>query len=636
MQGRAAAWAVLGRIIVAGACLLWGAGSGANLAPAGDVVGGLAWMRAELDRATDDPRRVAAEAGVIADDPRLAVESRFWARLVQARVLGMLEHNADSLVALTGARELLAQAPGVGETHRLALAHVDLWTRTGTVDAAELLADAQALRLRIVAQGQESLRCLVERQLLWLWMESDALDRAWTQVAPARACEQARGGQGPAEVALEEAMLAARSPGESSAREAAQGHLQRALAVLGGRPARFLRSIIEWELAKAIRGPDPQTALKHLERSAGYSRAIGDEVGAALVDIERSAVLLDLKQDARALALARSARLTLLAQGATPRVPGTYLLSLEALLRMDGRDLATELAEAHRNDHAAAGPRVRSRLAARMASAHARLGQHEQAYHEVRRAWELERSVRNDESNHRLQRLQSAYESAQRDAENQRLRLVEETTRLELQAARARQHGLLAMLAALAVVALGLGLWGARVWQQRRLLVDLALRDELTGLPNRRAVLALAQSQWAHGRRIGIPLTVAVLDLDHFKLVNDTWGHDAGDRLLQAFAQGAGSVLRSQDRLGRLGGEEWLLVAPGARPEDLQALFERWQAAFAACPVAGLPRPHGQTFSMGVAADGPGVADLAALVAQADARLYRAKSRGRNQACLSD
>ena len=165
---------------------------------------------------------------------------------------------------------------------------------------------------------------------------------------------------------------------------------------------------------------------------------------------------------------------------------------------------------------------------------------------------------------------------------------------------------------------------------RRRALADLALTDDPTGCPNRRAVLAYAQAQWVLARRLGLPMTVAMIDLDHFKRVNDSHGHATGDALLRAYTLAAQGVLRGQDRLGRWGGEEWLLVMPGTQLHELPNVFERMQRAFAATTVPGMPSPHGCTFSMGGAAMSAEVPSLEHLIAQADERMYAAKASGRN------
>jgi diguanylate cyclase (GGDEF)-like protein len=146
---------------------------------------------------------------------------------------------------------------------------------------------------------------------------------------------------------------------------------------------------------------------------------------------------------------------------------------------------------------------------------------------------------------------------------------------------------------------------------------------------------AYAHAQVLQAQGLGVPLSLAIIDLDHFKAVNDSLGHAGGDQVLKAFAAAATSVLRGQDRLGRWGGEEWLLVLPGTAVEELPAVFERLRTRFATASVEGLAGPHGCTFSMGAAQLGTRIAGLDELIAEADLQLYRAKHEGRNRLCTA-
>jgi diguanylate cyclase (GGDEF)-like protein len=100
--------------------------------------------------------------------------------------------------------------------------------------------------------------------------------------------------------------------------------------------------------------------------------------------------------------------------------------------------------------------------------------------------------------------------------------------------------------------------------------------------------------------------------------------------VLRAFAQAAGEVLRGQERMGRYGGDEWLLVMPGTGMNELTVVFERLRQQLAAQPIHGLPHPHGVTLSMGAAALRESVESVEVLVDEADRQLYRAKAEGRN------
>ncbi|WP_229076449.1 GGDEF domain-containing protein [Actinoplanes sp. DH11] len=149
---------------------------------------------------------------------------------------------------------------------------------------------------------------------------------------------------------------------------------------------------------------------------------------------------------------------------------------------------------------------------------------------------------------------------------------------------------------------------------------DLARSDELTGLPNRRAWNDELPRALERARRDRSPVTVAILDLDRFKTFNDTHGHPAGDRLLKAAAAAWHSALRDVDLIARHGGEEFVVLLPGAGPAEARQVLAR---ALAVTPL-------GQTFSAGVAVwDRTETSDE--LLARADAALYAAKAGGRNR-----
>ena len=174
-----------------------------------------------------------------------------------------------------------------------------------------------------------------------------------------------------------------------------------------------------------------------------------------------------------------------------------------------------------------------------------------------------------------------------------------------------------------------------------RLSRTLALFDELTGLPNRRQSLSILNQQVAAARRSGQALTVLMLDIDHFKRVNDQHGHLVGDAALRHVARALASRLRQQDTAGRFGGEEFLCVLPATSITGGVQLADAVRAGVAGLPFAfGSGRSLSLTLSVGVAALPPGGSSSAQdLISAADAALYRAKAAGRNavaQACASD
>jgi diguanylate cyclase (GGDEF)-like protein len=157
----------------------------------------------------------------------------------------------------------------------------------------------------------------------------------------------------------------------------------------------------------------------------------------------------------------------------------------------------------------------------------------------------------------------------------------------------------------------------------------LATRDALTGALTRRAVLQAGGEEFDRWRRYGQPLSLVLLDIDHFKQVNDRHGHQAGDRVLSGAVAAMRGELRVNDRLGRYGGEEFVILLPSTDAEAARASAERVRAALAApAPEPGIPPCSA---SLGVAWAQPGDTSLDALLARADAALYRAKANGRNR-----
>ena len=173
----------------------------------------------------------------------------------------------------------------------------------------------------------------------------------------------------------------------------------------------------------------------------------------------------------------------------------------------------------------------------------------------------------------------------------------------------------------------------SRVASLQQELRDQALRDPLTGLYNRRALAERFADERGHQRATGQPLALAVIDVDHFKTINDAHGHAAGDRVLCGLAREMRDALRASDTVFRTGGEEFALLLPNADAENalrrVEALRER--VASADLGLAG----RTVTFSGGVAAVAPGRDTLDSLLHAADAALYAAKAAGRNRSLLA-
>ena len=166
-------------------------------------------------------------------------------------------------------------------------------------------------------------------------------------------------------------------------------------------------------------------------------------------------------------------------------------------------------------------------------------------------------------------------------------------------------------------------------------LSELAIRDELTGLYNRRELNRLLAEEANRSQRFGRPTALVMLDIDHFKVVNDTYGHQVGDEVLRWIGQMLREHVRSVDRPARYGGEEFTIILPETPGDEAFAVAERLRQGVAAHPFT-LSQDDGPalripiTISLGVA-ELPSDADVEeALIEMADQALYEAKRRGRN------
>jgi diguanylate cyclase (GGDEF)-like protein len=161
---------------------------------------------------------------------------------------------------------------------------------------------------------------------------------------------------------------------------------------------------------------------------------------------------------------------------------------------------------------------------------------------------------------------------------------------------------------------------------------ELATTDSLTGVYNRRTFKELAEPQLSRSRRARMPVSLLMLDLDHFKRINDTYGHLAGDDVLKAFANLVTKCLRKEDLLARYGGEEFVVLLPGDSQNAAFRLAERIREEVSAQPFDANGHLVRVTVSVGIASEaGDTLPSLEAMLGRADEALYKAKNDGRNQ-----
>jgi diguanylate cyclase len=194
----------------------------------------------------------------------------------------------------------------------------------------------------------------------------------------------------------------------------------------------------------------------------------------------------------------------------------------------------------------------------------------------------------------------------------------------------------LILMTAMSALAVSMGRLRAKLRQRQAELQQalakihhLATRDDLTGLVNRRHLTELLDAERVRQKHHGLPLSLVLMDLDHFKPINDNHGHAAGDRVLKIFADAAQAALRDTDVLGRWGGEEFLLMLPATPQAQALQCVDRLRAGLAAAPFDAVAPGLRLTFSAGLSTCADGEA-LQAAIERADKAMYQAKLSGRD------
>jgi diguanylate cyclase (GGDEF)-like protein len=604
------------------------------------------------------------------DDPELALaETRrrlqqlaradldtlgFWLAIRAARLEILLEADQEATASLQQARRSLeAQARPTPEM-QVWLEYMELRHRAITEGSTEALQALLEARNRWKVDAGSVLACEWDETETWLLREMGSLDEAWRASESLERCSEATGWPHfRAQALSDRAHLAGMAgtighAGPAGAGGSASGGspgpvatervvqlFEEAYAAVGPGQGRFLRSLIAYQAGTTLTEMGrPAEASRQLLRALAASRALDDRAGIAAALTARAVLYGEQGRHIEALAALDEAEPVLrqIGIGTAGRLIPLYTRRLQSLVALGRRaELPTVIAGALALPEHGVQPAARESLARAVAAAYAALDRHDQAYASMQRAHVLSEQSRSVASGAQVLRLQTLYDSTRREAELAALRHAEETTRLSLETQQATARTLWAALVAAVALVAGAATLGWRQWARRREMAELALRDTLTGLPNRRAIEAYARAQFEQANRLKLPFTVAMIDLDHFKAVNDRHGHAVGDAVLRAFAQAVPPQLRAPDRLGRWGGEEFLLVLPGTAQHELPGLFQRLRTAFASATVNGLPTPHGRTFSMGSAEAGVDGGVIEALVEAADQRLYEAKAAGRDR-----
>ena len=361
----------------------------------------------------------------------------------------------------------------------------------------------------------------------------------------------------------------------------------------------------------------------HQQRNDSGGVVVADaNIGEALIGLGRYQQALEslalARQHGHALPLGR-----LMTQGHLEGLALAGLGQHEAALR--GYDEAEPLirdASSHRNLALLFKARAESLMAlGRHAEANRALLEHIRV-HELLDEWRQEQQA---------SRLRVEFDLNRREAETAALKAEQKLQQervVALEERRKLQWALITLSAVLFVAATVLA-W--RHLRRARRYQRLAMTDELTGLANRRQIEALGHGFFVGASDAEQPLALLVFDIDYFKRINDTLGHGAGDQVLARVSAAVRGQLRSQDQVGRTGGEEFLVLMPGSSLASALAIAERLRQSVERLVLDDLSSGLKVTISLGVSSRRADDVSLAAMITRADNALYRAKDRGRNR-----
>jgi diguanylate cyclase (GGDEF)-like protein len=372
-------------------------------------------------------------------------------------------------------------------------------------------------------------------------------------------------------------------------------------------------------------------ALPDFRRAMAIDLELGNPAGVAEGERSIGAVLAKQGRAGEALPLMDSAIARFRAAGdeeSVARVQISRARALHALGR--ARDALADLSAAEQYFRDRNNPRLLAQVYESQADLHADAGDWRKAYAALKAYRTTQEMLEARAREEQGSRLRVQFDTAKKEQENREL-LIENAHRGEALRSAERMRALqrLTILLGTALVVLLAAMAVLQIRRSRHLR-RLAMTDELTGMPNRRSILERLEREVA-ALRDGRALAVIAFDVDHFKRINDVHGHQGGDRVLRAMAEIVGRSLPANARLGRMGGEEFLIVLPACGADAAFDLAERLRARVAEARFEGFADDERVTISLGTSAGAPGD-DVEVLLRRADAALYRAKGEGRDRA----
>jgi len=268
-----------------------------------------------------------------------------------------------------------------------------------------------------------------------------------------------------------------------------------------------------------------------------------------------------------------------------------------------------------------------------LAEGYAKAEQYKLAYDQKLSYMKKYGKYRRDIHKKRLVKLNKKYETDIKVKENELLVSQQKLKALKLKQTEAQSDTQRRNIIILTVTALVFLVLLIRQYRIRAILHQLSQIDSLTGLFNRRTLFTKGEQLIDESIKSGEPISVIMLDADHFKKVNDTFGHDVGDKVIETIARLGQETMRSRDVFARLGGEEFAMILPATDLVEAKAIAERFREKVQQYELLENGIKHDITISAGVANIKQTAADFDAILHAADEAMYQAKNAGRNQVC---
>ena len=374
----------------------------------------------------------------------------------------------------------------------------------------------------------------------------------------------------------------------------------------------------EYEKALAIERQRKDPAeIAYDQRSIGVVLTKQERPREALPWLDQAVAYFERSGDAERLAQARLSR----------------AVALRKLGRL--RDALTDLEAARQRFEATRSDRFLEKLQDERGLVLAAAGDWQNAFAARTAQMGLRQKLSDRMREEHTSRLRVQFDTEKKEQENRALLRENELRGRALEdAERIRSLQRIVILLSAGLIAI-LGYLAVRHILNARRFRALALTDELTRLPNRRHIMTVAHAQSRAARQGGTPFCLIALDIDHFKRINDTYGHDVGDLVLQRVAHTCRTALRRDDQVGRTGGEEFLVVLPRTPAAVAVEVAQRLRAAVERLDCTDLDPALSVTVSLGVTEWTPVDPELSATAKRADDCLYRAKQGGRNRVELA-